>query len=122
VGTIEGIHYIEDIWKAMTSEKVQVLMLLKNKSVRCSVKSTSTAGFGPIPMDISDQLATLKRPVQSHNSNQEGKCQSSSHRFIIIAPVNVVLAPQIGAQVVLMAPNSPECMKDAIGTDGLDHW
>ena len=70
VGAIEGIHYSIEIWQAMTSEqKVQVLSLCKEKSVRCSVKVTSSVGSGPIPMDISDQLATLTRAVQSLDSN-----------------------------------------------------
>jgi hypothetical protein len=47
VGTIEGLHYSEDIWKAMTSEqKAQVLLLCKEKSARHSVKAMSTAGSG----------------------------------------------------------------------------
>jgi hypothetical protein len=74
VGTIEGLHYSEDIWKAMASEqKMQVLSLHKEKSAKHSVKAMSTAGSGSAPMDSSDQLATLTRVVQSLNSNWEGK-------------------------------------------------
>ena len=57
VGAVEGIHYTKVIWKAMTSEqKVQVLLLHKNKSTRCTVKATSTVGYGPTLMDVSNQL------------------------------------------------------------------
>ena len=80
VGTIEGLHYMEDIWKAMTSEqKAQVMSFCKDKNARHSVKVMSTAGSGPAPMDISDQLATLPHAVQSLDSNREGKCWSLSH-------------------------------------------
>jgi hypothetical protein len=86
VGTIEGLHYSKDIWKAMTSEqKVQVLSLCKEKSTKHSVRATSTAGSGSPPMDVSDQLATLTRAVQSLDSNLEGEhwsspCHTSPHR------------------------------------------
>ena len=74
VGTIEGLHFMEFIWKTMTSEqKSQVLSLNKDKSALCSVKVTSTAGSRPILMDVSNQLTTLTRVVQSLNSNWEGK-------------------------------------------------
>ena len=72
--TIEGLHYSEDIWKAMTSEqKAQVLSLCKEKSARHSVKARSTAGSGTAPTDVSDQLAMLTRAVQSLDSNREGE-------------------------------------------------
>jgi len=80
VGTIEGLHYMKDLWKAMTTEqKVQVLSLCKGKSAWRSVKVTSTAGSGPVPMDYSDLLATLMRVVQSLDSNREAERRSSSH-------------------------------------------
>ncbi len=79
VGTVEGLHYGEDLWKAMTLEqKVQVLLLCKEKSTQCSVKATSTAGSGPVPMNITDQFAALICAVQSLDSNSEGKRRSSS--------------------------------------------
>jgi hypothetical protein len=80
VGTIEGLHYSIEIWQAMTPEqKAQLLLLRKNKGARHAVKVMNTAGSGPIPMDVSDQLETLMRAVQSLDSNWEGKCQSSSY-------------------------------------------
>jgi hypothetical protein len=73
VGTIKGLHYSEDIWKAMTSEqKAQVLLLCKETSARCSVKATSTAVSGSALMVVSDQLAMLTHAVQSLNSNRDG--------------------------------------------------
>ena len=60
VGTIEGLHNSEDIWKTMTSEqKAQILSLCKEKSVRRSAKVTNTARSGTAPMDMFDQLVTL---------------------------------------------------------------
>ena len=69
-GTIEGLHYSKDIWKAMTSEqKALVLSLHKEKSAQRSVKATSTARSGTAPMGVSNQLAALTQAVQSLDSN-----------------------------------------------------
>lgn len=44
VGTIEGLHYTKDIWKAITSEqKVKILLLYKSKSMSPAMKVMSTA-------------------------------------------------------------------------------
>jgi hypothetical protein len=57
VGTLEGLHYYEELWKAMTPEqRAQCLLLHKAKSANCMVKSASTAGSGPVPVDVSGQL------------------------------------------------------------------
>jgi transposase-like protein len=81
-GTIEGLRYSKELWKAMTSEQeVQVLLLCKSKDAMCAVKLSNTAAAGsePIPMYVSDQLATLTCAVQSLDSNREGEHQPMSH-------------------------------------------
>lgn len=83
------------------------------------MKAMKTDGSGPASMDISDQLVTLMCMVQSLNSNWKWKGKHPS-RAIIIAPTDAVLVLLIGAQVVFMAPISPESTKDTIGTDGSD--
>ena len=80
VGTIEGLHYSEELWKAMTPEqRAQCLSLCKAKSAKHTAKATSTAGSGLVPMDVSNQLGSLMRAVQSLDSNRGGRHQSSSH-------------------------------------------
>ena len=78
VGTIEGLHYSEELWKAMTSEqRAQCLSLRRSRRDNRTAKATSTAGSGPVPMDVSGQLETLTRAVQSLDSNREGGPRSS---------------------------------------------
>ena len=58
--TLEGLHYKEEIWKAMSKElREKVVELRKAKSACCAVKATTTTTDGPVPMDVSDQLQTL---------------------------------------------------------------
>ena len=60
VGTLEGLHYYEELWKAMTPEqRVQCLLLHKAESAKSRAKAASTAGSGLIPMDVSVQLESL---------------------------------------------------------------
>jgi hypothetical protein len=103
VGTIEGLHYSEELWKAMTPEqRAQCLSFCKAKSASRTVKAASTAGSGTIPMDVSG--------LQSLNSNQEDM------------PADADQAPPIGngAQVVPLAPISQERTWDAADADGSD--
>jgi hypothetical protein len=80
VGTIEGLHYKEEIWKAMSKEqKDKVVELHKVRSAGCAVKATSTAPAGPIPMDVSDQLQMLTRAAQSLDSSRDGSHRSMDH-------------------------------------------
>ena len=73
VGTIEGLHYKEEIWKAMSKEqREKVVKLRKVKSAGRAVKATTTSTAGPVPMDVSDQLQTLTRAVQSLDSRRDG--------------------------------------------------
>ena len=73
VGTIEGLHYKEDIWKAMSKEqKDKVVELRKAKSAGSAMKAATTNTAGTIPMDMSDQLQTLTCAVQSLDSSRDG--------------------------------------------------
>jgi hypothetical protein len=86
VGTIEGLHYKEDIWKAMSQEqRDKVVELHKAKSAGRAVKAATMTTAGSVPMDVSDQLQTLTRAVQSLDSSIDGgrrstDRQTSSHR------------------------------------------
>jgi hypothetical protein len=86
VGTIEGLHYKEEIWKAMSKEqKEKVVELCKVKSTGRAVKAATTATAGTVLMDVSDQLQILTRAVKSLDSSRDSGCQSadcpaSSHR------------------------------------------
>ena len=54
VGTIEGLHYKEEIWKAMSkAQKDKVVELGKAKSAGRAVKAATTTTAGTIPMDVS---------------------------------------------------------------------
>jgi hypothetical protein len=64
VGTLEGLHYKEEIWKAMSKEqKEKVLELRKVRGNERAVKAASSTASGTVPMDVSDQLQTLTRVV-----------------------------------------------------------
>ena len=84
VGTIEGLHYKEEIWKAMAEEqKDKVVELHKAKSAGRAVKAATTTTAGTAPMDMSDQLQTLTCAVQSLDSSRDGgrwstDCHTSS--------------------------------------------
>ena len=84
VETIEGLHYKEDIWKAMSKEqRDKVVELRKAKSAGRAVKAATTTTTGPVPMDVLDQLQTLTCAVQSLNFSRDGgrqstDCQTSS--------------------------------------------
>jgi hypothetical protein len=86
VGTLEGLHYKEDIWKAMSREqRDKVVELRKAKSADLALKAATTTTAGHILMDVLDQLQTLTRAVQSLDSSRNGgcwstDCQTSSHR------------------------------------------
>ena len=85
-GTIEGLHYKEEIWKAMSKEqKEKVVELRKAKSAGHAVKATTTATAGTVPMDVSDQLQTLTCAVKSLDSSRDSghwsvDCNASSRR------------------------------------------
>jgi hypothetical protein len=73
VGTIEGLHYKEEIWKAMSKvQKDMVVELHKSKSTGCAMKAASTAPTGTVPMDVSDQLQMLTHAVQSLDYSRDG--------------------------------------------------
>jgi len=86
VGTIEGLHYKEEIWKALSKEqKDKVVELRKAKCAGRAVKAATTTPAGTVPMDVSDQLQTLTRAVQSLDSSRDGgrqptDCHASSRR------------------------------------------
>ena len=72
VGAIEGIHYKEEILKAMSKEqKEKVVELCKAKSAGHAVKAATTATAGTVPMDVSDQLQTLTRAVKFLDSSRD---------------------------------------------------
>ena len=80
VGTIEGLHYKEEIWKAMSKEqKEKVVELRKARSAGRAVKAASTASAGPVPMDVSDQLQTLTRAAQSLDPSRDGGHMTTDH-------------------------------------------
>ena len=78
VGTLEGLHYKEEIWKAMSKEqRDKVVELRKAKSSGRAVKAATTTTAGPVPMDVLDQLQTLTREVQSLDSSRDGGRRST---------------------------------------------
>jgi hypothetical protein len=78
VGTVEGLHYTDDVWKAMTPEqKSKVVELRQAKKQERAVRAVSSSTAGPIPMDVSDQLQTLMRAVQSLDSSKDSGRRSS---------------------------------------------
>ena len=115
VGTLEVLHYKEDIWKAMSKEqRGKVVELRKAKSAGCAVKAATTSTAGPVPMDVSDQLQTLTCAVQSLDSSRDGGRQLT----IKPVPADAANAPGLGAQVVRMALISQERMQGAVHVDG----
>ena len=78
VGTLEGLHYKEEIWKAMSKEqRDKVVELCKAKSSGRAVKAATTTTAGHVPMDVLDQLHMLTRAVQSLDSSRDGGCWST---------------------------------------------
>jgi hypothetical protein len=78
VGTVEGLHYNDDVWKAMTPEqKSRVVELRKAKKQERAVRAVSSSTAGPVPMDVSDQLESLTRAVQSLDSSKESGRRSA---------------------------------------------
>ena len=76
--TIEGLHYKEEIWKAMSKEqKDKVVELRKAKRAGWAVKAATTTTAGTIPMDVSDQLQMLTRVVQYLDSSRDGGRRST---------------------------------------------
>jgi hypothetical protein len=86
VGTIEGLHYTNDVWKAMTpKQKSKVVELHKAKKPEHAMQAVSSSTAGPVPMDVSDQLGSLTHAVQSLDSSKDSgrrslDCHSSSCR------------------------------------------
>jgi hypothetical protein len=80
VGTIEGLHYKEEIWKAMSKEqKEKVVELRKAKSAGGAVKAATTASARTIPMDVSDQMKTLTCAIKSLDSSRDSGRRSANH-------------------------------------------
>jgi hypothetical protein len=81
VGTLEGLHYSEDIWKAMSKEqRDKVVELRKAKGTGRAVHAATTTNAGPVPMDVSDQLQTLTRAVQSLDSSRDDGRRSTDRQ------------------------------------------
>jgi hypothetical protein len=73
VGTIEDLHYKEEIWKAMSKgQKDKVVELRKANCSGGAVKAATTTTAGTIPMDMLDQLQALTHAVQSLDSSRDG--------------------------------------------------
>ena len=78
VGMVEGLHYTDEIWKAMSKEqKAKVAELCKARSNERALKAACTAPAGTIPMDVSDQLQTLTCAVQSLDSSRDSGRRST---------------------------------------------
>ena len=78
VGTVEGLHYSDDVWKAMTPEqRSKVVELRKAKKQERDVRAVSSSTAGPVPMDVSDQLQSLTRAVQSLDSSKDSGRRSA---------------------------------------------
>jgi non-homologous end joining protein Ku len=64
--------------EAMSKEqKDKVMELCKAKSAGRAVKATPTATAGTVPTDMSDQLQTLTRAIQSLDSSRDGGRRST---------------------------------------------
>ena len=78
VGTVEGLHYSDDVWKAMTpAQKSRVVELRKAKKQERAVRAVSSSTAGPVPIDVSDQLHSLTRAVQSLDSSKDSGRRSA---------------------------------------------
>jgi hypothetical protein len=78
VGTLEGLHYTDEVWKAMTHEqKGRVVELRKANKQSRAVRAVSSSTAGPVPMDVSDQLESLTRAVQSLDSSKDSGRRSA---------------------------------------------
>ncbi len=78
VGTVEGLHYTDEVWRAMSSEqKTRVVELRKANKQNRAVRAVSSSTAGPVPMDVSDQLESLTRAVQSLDSSKDSGRRST---------------------------------------------
>ncbi|KAL3786440.1 hypothetical protein HJC23_011021 [Cyclotella cryptica] len=99
VGTVEGLHYTDEIWKAMSKEqKAKVAELRQARSNERAVKAASTA-----PADVLLIPAEIVDAVQ---------------RTVIRVPFDA--EPGRGAQAVPMALISWEHMQGTVSVDGPD--
>jgi hypothetical protein len=72
VGTMEGLHYTDDVWKAMTpKQKSKVVELRKAKKQERAMRTVSSSTAGPVPMDVLDQLESLTCAIQSLDSSKD---------------------------------------------------
>ena len=81
VGTMEGLHYSDEIWKAMSKEqKAQVAELRKARKNERAVKAASTAPDDNTQMEVvSDHLENLTHVVQSLDSSRDRGHWSGDH-------------------------------------------
>ena len=86
VGTVEGRHYTDEIWKAMSKEqKAKVAELHKVQITEHAVKAASSAPAGTAQMEVmSDCLQTLTHAVQSLDTGQ---------RTVILIPIDMGTTP-----------------------------
>ena len=80
VGTVEGLHYTNEVWQAMSSEQKSRVVELRKAKQSHAVRAVSSSTAGPVPMDVSDQLESLTRAVQSLDSSKDpGRRSADRH-------------------------------------------
>jgi hypothetical protein len=81
VGTLEGLHYDETIWKTMSREqRDKVLSLFQAKSSTRVAKAAKTSLSAAPLSEVSDKIESLSRTVKSLESNRDGDHWSSDHQ------------------------------------------
>ena len=84
VGTLEGLHYEEGIWNAMTTAQKSEVMQLHRKPVQRSVQAATSSGTNVPMSDVSDSIVRLTRAIKSLETLREGNGHShGSHSGLV---------------------------------------
>ena len=72
VEMLEGLHYKEGIWNAMTTVQKSKVICLHRRLVRRSVQVATTSGTNVPMSDVSDSITRLTRAIESLETSREG--------------------------------------------------
>ena len=76
VGTLEGLHYEEGIWNAMTPAQKSEVIRLRRRPAQRSVQVATTTGTDVPMSDVSDSIVRLTRAVESLETSRDGDGRS----------------------------------------------
>ena len=118
MGTLEGLHYKEGIWNAMSKvQKSEVIWLHRNRLAQRSVQAATTSGTNVPMSDVSDSIVRPTRAVESLETSREGNGVRMSATQ---DSANAGTTPSWGAQVACVAPISLVRTADAAQVDCSD--